>query len=128
MIIDDSEELLKSCLAAMMACESTPLLREHLITLYDKVIIPLEAKNGSTETDQMRHSIATIFEEIVGEMPVAKPDDIDLGELSKCYGAYLWCQRTVNFIDEAKEAMEAMTSLYALKLKEDTADFQENNR
>jgi len=128
MSINNSEELLKHCLATMMVCETAPLLKDHLIALFDKVILPLEAKEGSNDTDEMRQQIATIFEEIVDEMPIAKPDDVDLKELSKCYGAFLWCQRTVAFIDEAKEEMEAMAAAYTLKLDEDTADFQENNR
>jgi len=116
---------MKTCLAAMMAAEQNDLFKTSLLAVYD-AILPLEA-DIEHSTDELRKQILNTLNERIEELPMTKPEEIDMEEMSKCYAAVLWCHRTVDYVEHTLGMLETMADMHMFFADMQGAKFQDEN-
>jgi len=121
----EDEDLMRTCLAAMMAAEQNDLFKESLLAVYD-AILPLE-EGHEYSTEKLRKQLLTTLNEKIEEIPMTKPEEMDMEEMSKCFTAVLWCHRTVEFVQHTENMLQVMASLHDIFQHIQEAQFQEDN-
>lgn len=124
--INSDEDLMKTCLAAMMAAEQNDVFKGSLLAAYDAIILAEEA--GEHSTEKLREKILLTLTNKMEELPMAIPEDIDMKEMSKCCTAVLWCYRTIDYVEDTIGMLSAMASLHEFFQEVEESRFQEDHR
>lgn len=120
--------MMKTCLATMMVCEKQRAIKEGLLSVYDVVKAIESNHNISPGVDVLRKNVVEDFEEMLAQYPKSPPEDFDLEEHSKCFGALLWCLRMVTIVEETESELEAMASATDFISRMQNHSFRESNR
>ena len=129
MRIESDQDLMKACLATMMACEMEESIKEGLIQLYSEIAVPLEGKHGlEPSVEDIQKEVMTHFNEVLESFPVERPEGFDLEELSKAFAGWLFCHRMVEVVEDLSGHLEAMASIHSFFNDLQNQAFREKNR
>tara|TARA_Y100000593_G_C4107712_1_gene236388 strand:+ start:5 stop:391 length:387 start_codon:yes stop_codon:yes gene_type:complete len=124
--IESEKDMMTTVLASMLVAETNDEFKTILTAVYDTIVSLEDEPKGGTEG--LRVNVLEVLEDIIdNQVPVPKPDNIDLDGLSKCFAAVLWCHRTVDTVQDAEDAIEAMTAMHDLIKQATEARFQQDN-
>jgi hypothetical protein len=124
--INSDEDLMKTCVAAMMAAEQNDVFKGSLLAAYDAIILAEET--GDHSTKKLREQILSTLTNRMEELPMAIPEDIDMKDMSKCCTAVLWCYRTIDYVEDTLGVLSTMANLHEFFLEVEESRFQDDHR
>ena len=128
MRIETEEDFMKLALATAMAIETSPIIKESMLAVYD-LALDIETKHGhKTTVKDMKENTVEFLTDVSNKQPLPIPEEFEPEIIGKCYGAWLWCLNMVEMVETKQEMMEAMAEVVGMFNDLEKREFQENNR
>tara|TARA_B100001250_G_C19770988_1_gene777173 strand:+ start:1390 stop:1776 length:387 start_codon:yes stop_codon:yes gene_type:complete len=127
MRIESTNDLMRACVSTMLTCAEAPAIQEGLLAVY-AIATKLEQEHEiSPSVEDLRQGVMENFDAKLEEFPIPPPEDFNLEELTKCFGAWLWCLRMVELVTETGDRLTAMAVTHDLLSRMQDNTFREEN-